>query len=323
MCKLLLHIRYWFGMMLLFMLHEQTSAQLTYNELSVQYDSAWTFKKLQLIPVRFKDVGGDTAAANNKMFNGNLMSFREALNKHKITVKEVSDGGPDVSTLMIKNHSSSNIMLMSGEMVQGGKQDRAFGETTIIPKGKKKQYVPVFCVEKGRWDDRARTFKHAGTADARVRKQIDVSKRQSKVWKQIDEELTETDKKNATSAYLKAYNDSLLFDSSYLRYFIEKMRNSDSSYAGFIAVTDNRIINAEIFAGSDLCLAAYIENIKSYVHSLKPADGVPVKPKEEIKAFNDKYLKDKTTQKKYLSINGRMYYYEGKIIHLVAYDDAL
>ena len=30
--------------------------------------------------------------------------------------------------------------------------------------------------------------------------------------------------------------------------------------------------------------------------------------------------KDKTTQKKYLSVNGRMYYDNGEVIHLVAYD---
>ena len=205
-------------------------------------------------------------------------------------------------------------------MVQGGKQDRAFGKTTIIPAGRNKNYVPVFCIEKGRWDDRTRPFKHAGRADAGLRKQIDETQRQSKIWKQIDNELAEKNKKNQTSAYLRAYNDSTRDDTSYLRFFINKMRESDSSYAGFIAITGNRIINAEIFSGTDLCLAAYIDMIKSYVHSLTTSDGIPLKKHDEIKAFTDKFLPDKTTQKKYLSTNGRMYYDNGQIIHLVAYD---
>ncbi len=304
--------------------HNTINAQLTYNELSVQYDSPWTFKKLQLIPVRFKGVGKDSGNANITMFNGNIISFSEAMNKHKIIVKENNaGGGADVSTLLIKNRSNSNIMLMSGEMVQGGKQDRAVGETVIIPKGKSKNYLPVFCVEKGRWDDKAKSFKHAGTADARVRKQIDVSKRQSKVWKQVDEELDETNKKNQTSAYLRAYNDSTYFDTSYLNFFINKMKSSDSAYAGFIAITGDRIIDADIFGGSDLCLTAYIQNINSYVHSLKPTDGIPSKTHNEIKAFTDKFLTDKTTQKKYLATNGRMYYNNGKVIQLIAYDDTV
>lgn len=321
MLKLLLNIRCCFLMIVILSCHLQSNAQLTYNQLSVQYDSPWTYKKLQLIPIRFKDIGKDSGYTNNKMFDGKITSFDEAMRKHKIIVKELNEsGGPDVSTLMIKNRSNENIMLMSGEILQGGKQDRAFGETTIIPKGKRKNYVQVFCVEKGRWDDKARAFKHAGTADAGVRKQIDVSKRQSKVWKQIDAELAEKNKQNQTSAYLKAYNDSTYFDTSYLRYFIEKMKSSDSAYAGFIAITGNRIIVTDIFAGSDLCLAAYIENIKSYVHSLQSSDGLPSKTKDEVRTFTDKFLKDYSSQKKYLTTNGRMYYYNGQVIHLIAYD---
>lgn len=280
-----------FFVLMLFFFHPQTKAQLTYNELSVQYDSPWTYKKLQLIPIRFKGMGDKSGAhEDNTMFGGNIISFSDAMRQHKIVVKEATaDGGADVSMLMVKNRSKENVMLMSGEMVQGGKQDRAFGKTTIIPSGKRKNYIPVFCVEKGRWDDKAKSFRHAGTADARVRKQIDVTQRQSKVWKQVDVELASKNKKNQTSAYLKAYNDTVPDDTSYLRYFINKMKSSDSSYAGFIAITGDRIINAEIFAGTDLCLTAYIENIKSYVRTLTPADGIPNKPRSEIKSFTDKF----------------------------------
>jgi len=307
--------------MVSFLIHREVKAQLTYNELSVQYDSPWTFKKLQLIPVRFKDKGGAMGFQNVTAFDKPVISFEDALRQHKIVIKEnTADGGADVSTLLVKNRSKDNVLLMSGEMVQGGKQDRAFGKTTIIPAGRNKNYVPVFCIEKGRWDDRSKPFKHAGTADARVRKQIDVTQRQSKIWKQIDNELAEKNKKNQTSAYLKAYNDSTLDDTSYLHFFINKMKESDSSYAGFIAITGDRIINSEIFSGSDLCLAAYIDMIKSYVHSLTSVDGSPAKTHEEIKVFNDKFLPEKTIQKKYLSVNGRMYYDNGEVIHLIAYD---
>lgn len=321
MLKPLLNKRCYFFVLMVFIFHAQTKAQLTYNELAVQYDSPWTYKKLQLIPIRFKAKGGDTGHANNKMFDGNLISFGDALRQHKITIKEVTSGGADVSMLMVRNRSKDNVMLMSGEMVQGGKQDRAFGKTTIIAAGKNKNYVPVFCVEKGRWDDKAKAFRHGGTADAKVRKQIDISQRQSKIWKQIDTALAEKNKKNLTSAYLKSFEDINPEDSSYLRYFINRMKNSDSAYAGFIAVTGNRIINTEIFAGTDLCLTAYIENIKSYVRSLTSQDGVPNKTHDAIKAFTDKFLPDKTIQKKYLSTNGRMYYDNGNVIHLVAYDN--
>src|SRR3954471_3728225 len=112
MHKLLLYNRCYFFVMMLFLFHAQTKAQLTYNELTVQYDSPWTYKKLQLIPVRFKSAGnGDTGHADVKMFDGNLISFSDALRQHKIVIKELSSGGADVSTLLIKNKSKDNVML--------------------------------------------------------------------------------------------------------------------------------------------------------------------------------------------------------------------
>lgn len=308
-------------LLLIFSYCRQLQAQLTYKELAIQYDSAWAYKKLQLIPVRFKEQGNGTPGERIKAFNEGVLSFSEASRRQKVVVKEnTTNGGADVSSLLVKNRSKDNILLLSGELLQGGKQDRAIGETTLIPAGKRKNYVSAFCIERGRWDDKPKSFKHAGTADAKVRKQIDVAQRQGRVWKAIDTALISKKKKNNTYAYLEAYNDTTDLDTSYLRFFINKMKQSDSSYAGFIAVTGNRIINAEIFSGTDVCLAAYVEMIKSYMHSLTKSDGAPNKTREEIETFTDNFLKNTAQQKKYLLTHGRIYYYKEAILHLIAYD---
>ena len=140
----LLNKRFYFFVLMAFIFQAQTKAQLTYNELAVQYDSHWTYKKLQLIPIRFKARGSDTGHANNKMFDGNLISFADALRQHKITIKEITSGGADVSMLMVKNKSKDNVMLMSGEMVQGGKQDRAFGKNNYYRRRKKQKLCACF-----------------------------------------------------------------------------------------------------------------------------------------------------------------------------------
>ena len=59
------------------------------------------------------------------------------------------NGGPDVSTLQIKNRSEENIMLMSGEMMQGGKQDRAIGTTTNYTLTRSAQKLCV-CILRGK-----------------------------------------------------------------------------------------------------------------------------------------------------------------------------
>ena len=87
-------------------------AQLTYNELTVQYDSPWTYKKLQLIPVRFKGPGGGAGSQKNIAFDNGVISFSDALRRNKISIKETSSGGgPDVATLVVKSRSKENILL--------------------------------------------------------------------------------------------------------------------------------------------------------------------------------------------------------------------
>ena len=85
------------------------------------------------------------------MLSGGLISFEDAMKQGKISVKESAlPGGADVGLLTIKNHSKKNILLHSGDMFTGGKQDRAFAETTIIAPDEQ-NHMPVFFIEKGRW----------------------------------------------------------------------------------------------------------------------------------------------------------------------------
>src|SRR4029078_6497325 len=113
MLKLLLNIRIYFFAWIFLFIHQQVKAQLTYNELGIQYDSPWTVKKLQLIPVRFKDKGGAPGFQNVTAFDKPVISFSDALRQHKIVIKEnTADGGADVSTLLVKNRSKDNVLLM-------------------------------------------------------------------------------------------------------------------------------------------------------------------------------------------------------------------
>jgi hypothetical protein len=291
-------------------------AQLTYEHLAVQYDSPWICGKLKLIPVKFKDNGG---RANN-FLNGGLISLEQAFKEGKVSVKETSlPGGSDVSLLEIKNHSKKNILLSSGEIVSGGKQDRVFNGTTIIPPGDNENYLPVFCIEKGRWDGKPRTFRYSGSADASLRKQIDVTKQQNKVWKEIDRQLEDEGMQNATWNYVDIYKDTLSIDTSCMHYFQRKLIESDSAYAGFVAIASDHIIDCQLFGSNDLCVSSFEVMLKSYARTIKAKDGIPQVSNADVKIFLDKFLKSEQQQKEYLEKNGRLYTYQNHVIHLIAY----
>lgn len=290
-------------------------AQLTYNELFVQYDSAWTYKNLQLIPVRFKSPGSGTMLPNTGTIN-----FSEALKTGKISVHELNNPeGADINTLYIKNHSKKNILINSGEMLEGGKQDRASAVTAIIP-SEEEYYLPVFCIEKGRWNNKARTFNYAGSTDASLKKQIDVTQKQNEIWKDISARFEDKGITSDTWPYLKIYRDTSDADTSYMNYFINRFKNSDSSFAGFIAVTDNHIINCELFATTELCMLSYEGLLNSYIRSVRNKEEEETSvEKKEIIEFTDLFMKSVKQQQQYIATHGRIDKHDDKIIHLVAY----
>lgn len=293
-------------------------AQLTYEHLAVEYDSPWICGKLKLIPVRYKDNGG----AQNNFLSGGLVSFEDAFKEGNVSVTETNTpGGSDVSLLEVKNHSKKNILVHSGEIVAGGKQDRAFATTTIIPPGGQENFLSVFCVEKGRWDGRPRRFRYSGSADAALRKQIDVTKQQNKVWKEIDEHLASEGIQNATWNYLDLFRDTSYIDTSCMNFFRKKMMQSDSLYAGFVGVTGNRIIDCQLFGSNDLCVASFDVMLKSYARSITSKDGVPQVSNDYVKNFLDKFLKTEEQQKEFLATHGSLYMYQNHVIHLTAYDE--
>jgi len=121
-------------------------------------------------------------------------------------IEEVSQGG-SVPFLRAKNDSEFYILLIAGQMVKGGKQNRGINADMVIKPGSTAE-IPVTCVEQGRWSAGARAryqhgaFDHGGFEPSflRASKMRDVheSRRasrppvasQSAVWGSIHEMAT-------------------------------------------------------------------------------------------------------------------------------------
>jgi len=91
--------------------------------------------------------------------------------------------GPQVNQLVLVNRGKRPLLLLAGEVVSGGKQDRIIGKDRIIPVGAKPLPLDVFCVEHSRWTGTADTFAAAKMmVHPTVREQAAVDQDQSKVW---------------------------------------------------------------------------------------------------------------------------------------------
>jgi hypothetical protein len=294
----------------------QVKAQFDFP-LEVLYDSAWTYKNLKLIPVRFTGDKGTAQQPPSK-----FITLPEAMMQKKVSVKEIiTDEGSDRSVLVMKNFSDNNIVVNRGDVVAGGKQDRVIAETTVIPPGKDKQYVNVYCVEKGRWDKKPKNFQYYAPADRKLKKVMDVKRTQHEIWKAIDERYKEAGLKSDTWAYKTVSKASTPVDTGYIKFFTKKFIESDRNFAGFIAVTNNNIIECNLYASTDMQSVQFAVNLAGYVEPAVSQGSPPVISNAKVHDFIRPILSDEKTRNKFLENRGRVFRQQGKIIHIVAYGD--
>jgi hypothetical protein len=98
--------------------------------------------------------------------------------------------GAQVNRLVLVNNSKRPLLLLAGEIVTGGKQDRVIGSDRIVPAESDPIDLSVFCVEPGRWVGTSAKF-NAPAASAgymlqpSVRAKAMADKNQQKVWDEV------------------------------------------------------------------------------------------------------------------------------------------
>jgi hypothetical protein len=105
--------------------------------------------------------------------------------------------GDQVNTLVLVNNSKRPLLLLAGEIVTGGKQDRIIAKDRIVPAGAEPIDLSVFCIEHGRWTESsakfgtsAKTVNESIMVQPAVRRQAMVAKDQEQVWNSVSGALS-------------------------------------------------------------------------------------------------------------------------------------
>jgi hypothetical protein len=80
------------------------------------------------------------------------------IRRHTSPVIRNDGGGAQVNRLVLVNNSKRPLLLLAGEIVSGGKQDRVIGKDRIVPPESDPVDLSVFCVEPGRWVETSNNF---------------------------------------------------------------------------------------------------------------------------------------------------------------------
>jgi hypothetical protein len=101
-------------------------------------------------------------------------------------------GSAQVNSLVLVNNSQRPLILLAGEIVTGGKQDRVVAKDRIVPSESDPVDLGVFCVEPHRWVETSNKFDtHASVmAQPSVRKKAMAEKDQQQVWAEVNKAKT-------------------------------------------------------------------------------------------------------------------------------------
>jgi hypothetical protein len=296
------------------MLRAQTS--FTFPEIKVEYDSAITVCNLQLIPL--KRIETTTPADTGIQLQG--IRLQQGLQTKTVAIKERGNYMlENINVLLIQNNSGRDLIIKSGEIVTGGRQDRVFARDTVLRSSSTPHTVPVYCIEEDRWSRTEKKFIYRGTIASGLQKIIDSSHSQALVWDEI-RKLLKQNNQTSSQSYAMLMNHKKLADTAArcITEMYKRLRTADSSYTGFIAVTGNRIIGAELFVNPSLFYQTLSSLLEKYGSEAALTGSTPSVSLQQTEAYANELL-NPSTQNNYIAKKGKRFFYRGVLIQITAY----
>ncbi|HZE79800.1 MAG TPA: DUF6569 family protein [Candidatus Polarisedimenticolia bacterium] len=165
--------------------------------------------------------------------------------------------GAEVNRLVLVNNSKHPLILLAGEVVTGGKQDRVVGKDRIVPAESDPVDLSVFCVEHGRWIETSTKFDtHASVMlQPSVRMKAMADQDQQKVWDEVGKSRTEM-AANVTAAAPMVSGGGGAVDSQAL--YVGEL-NSTTSYA---KARENKAVQKQVESITEPMQKSYESVIK-------------------------------------------------------------
>jgi hypothetical protein len=243
--------------------------------------------------------------ADTSFDTANLMTLDEGIRSGQVVVTETgqatplvrprpSEGGiwrerpmpmPQMSArvneLALINKSDRPLVLLAGEIVTGGKQDRVVGKDRIIPAHSDPVALSVFCVEPHRWTETSAQFgtMHFSMAQPSVRAKAMADQNQQEVWNEVAKSRSAfvaaappaEGQIRSTSSYAGAMQsagvvnqiDAIAVPMEHS--YEDLLRQLHAQHAvGVVVAVNNELIWADIFASPSLFEKYWPKLVRSY-----------------------------------------------------------
>lgn len=214
-----------------------------------------------------------------------VVLLEEALEKGWAEITE-TDAGGQVPFLRVKNLGPQPILILDGEELRGGKQNRIVNTSILVAAGMTLN-MPVSCMEAGRWRETRRDFEAAKAvfpARSRVRHKESVMMSlsthreffsdQHAVWDEVSSRLEEVGASSPTQDFQEARRraDARMED------YLEKL-TPQPDQLGAVFIGPQGLLGAELLGSVELFRKAFPKILKSFAFEVlygpqEPPSGV-------------------------------------------------
>lgn len=134
-----------------------------------------------------------------------ILTLDESRARGALTVIERAQAS--VPELIAENLGKTHVLLLAGEILIGGKQNRVLREDLLLPPRSGPRNVAVYCVEQGRWNEGRRDFESLGSVvQPSVRSQVLRKAEQSRIWSGVAAASRSVAAPSATGSYQAIYD---------------------------------------------------------------------------------------------------------------------
>ena len=265
-------------------------------------DTSWRL----LSPVTYENISIFPVVAPGVADTSGFLTLDEGLASGEVIVRERGSDGMErnrggifspqptgsasVNQLVLINRSKRPLLLLAGELVSGGKQDRIIGKDRLVPVGAPPLPLDVFCVEHGRWSQGANFVASKTIVHPSVREQAAFQSDQNRVWGAVRAGSTAAPMPNApppampmhaiastmaseapTESYAKTYGSQRLsgsiddFVDAVQKRFAKATAGLKSDHViGVIVAYGGEVAWSDIFASGELFNRYWPKLVRSY-----------------------------------------------------------
>ena len=134
-----------------------------------------------------------------------VLTLDEARARGALTVVERAQAS--VPDLIAENRGKAHVLLLAGEILIGGKQNRVLREDLLLPPLSGPRNVSVYCVEQGRWNEGRKDFEsRSSVVQPSVRSEVLRKAEQGRIWSGVAAASRNLQAASPTGSYQAVYD---------------------------------------------------------------------------------------------------------------------